>query len=573
VVRVARAAVLVVLAVVILGLVWVALTGLLARSDVNSVRSDLPRLESDLAAGNESGAAQLVAGMQHRAHAAHARTSGPAWWVLSRLPTLGTPLRTIRDGTTIVDDLANSALPPALSAGEVLDPTKLRTGPDQIDPVRLASATAPLAEAANATASVQSAARRLPSGTWLGPANTGRQALIDDVDRLHDGLSDLAVTSRLLPATLGQGGTKRYFVAFQTEAEARGLGGLPGDYAIIQATDGRLTFTRFGSDSDLSGVHAHVSLGREFNQRYESDFDSEGTFANSDASPHFPYVAQIWMSMWQTKFHQHLDGAIATDPTALSYLLAATGAVRLPDGEVLTSKTAVAFFESDVYAKFGTHQAARKSFQVQAAQVVASAVIHQRSADLLAFAKGLKRAVDERRLLVYTSNPATQQALAAQPISGEIPITTKPYMGVVVNDSSANKLDYYLDRSVTYSRSSCSAGAATVTVTLHSTTPKSGLPSYVRGTGQDSLLVSLYGTNHSSVASATIDGKVAFIDSESERGHTVTTTSVPLNPGQSRTLVFHVHEPRATGPLMTLTQPLVRPLHLTVHAPNCPSTG
>jgi hypothetical protein len=46
-----------------------------------------------------------------------------------------------------------------------------------------------------------------------------------------------------------------------------------------------------------------------------------------------------------------------------------------------------------------------------------------------------------------------------------------------------------------------------------------------------------------------------------------------LSPGQTRTLVFHLHEPAATGPLVTLTQPLVRPLHLTVNAPSCPTTG
>jgi hypothetical protein len=555
------------------GVVWVALTGLMARSDINAVRADLPRLESALATGNDATATQLVSTMQHRAAAGHARTNGPAWWLFSKIPTVGAPLRTVRDGSQIVDSLATTALPPALRAGQALDPTQLRTSSDTLDLTRLAGATAPLTQAVQAAGAVQTAAQRLPSGTWFGPANTSRQALINDVDRLHGGLNDLAEATRLLPAALGQSGTRRYFVAFQTESEARGLGGLPGDYGILRAHDGQLSFTRFGSDQDLSHVRAHVNLGRDFNQRYESDFDSEGTFANSDASPHFPYVAQIWMSMWQTKFHQRLDGAIATDPTALGYLLKATGPVRLPDGELLTTSNATTFFESRIYAKFASNTVARKNFQVLAAKTVATAVIHERSSRLLAAAKGLKRAVDERRLLVYTRDPAIQQPLSDQPISGEIPLTSRPYLGVVVNDSSGNKLDYYLDRSITYSRTSCASRDVTVTVVLHSTTPASGLPSYVTGATHDSLLVSLYGTAHSSVSHATLDGKVAFIDAENERGHPVTTTSVSLAPGQIRTLVFHVHEPPATGPLMTLTQPLVRPLHLTVNAPTCPTTS
>jgi hypothetical protein len=562
-----------VLAVGIVGLAWVAVTGLLARSDINAVRADLPRLEADLARGNESGATSLVSSMQHNAAAAHARTGGPAWWLLASIPKVGTPLRTVREGTQIVHGLATTALPPALRAGLALDPTKLRTGPNTIDPARLASATAPLTEAMQAAGAVEASAQGIPGNTWLGPANTGRQALIDDLGRLHNGLADLAAASRLLPATLAPGGTKRYFVAFQTESEARGLGGLPGEYAILTAHNGQLTFTRFGSDQDLSGVHAHVNLGSEFNQRYQSDFDSEGTFANSDASPHFPYVAQIWMSMWQTKFHQQLDGAIATDPTALGLLLRATGAVKLADGTVLNSANAATFFESRIYAKFGTQTAARKAFQAQAAETVASHIIHQRSADLLASAKALKAAVDTRRLLVYMRDPVIQQSLSQQPISGEIPVTTQPYLGVVVNDSSGNKLDYYLTRLVTYTRAGCAAGPSTVTVVLHNTAPARGLPAYVTGVGPNSLLVSLYGTARSSVSNATVDGKVAFIGSDSERGHPVTTTSVSLASGQTRTLVFHVHEPAATGRLLTLTQPLLSPLHLNLNAPNCPSTG
>ncbi len=109
-------------------------------------------------------------------------------------------------------------------------------------------------------AAVGASAQQIPGDTWFGPANTSRQELIDDIQRLHDGLSDLSQATRLLPAQLGQNGVQRYFVAFETEAEARGLGGLPGDYGILQADHGQLSFTRFGSDTDLSGARAHVQL-------------------------------------------------------------------------------------------------------------------------------------------------------------------------------------------------------------------------------------------------------------------------------------------------------------------------
>ena len=43
--------------------------------------------------------------------------------------------------------------------------------------------------------------------------------------------------------------------------------------------------------------------------------------------------------MWQHKTGEHLDGALALDPTALSYLLHATGPATLPDGSRVTEAT------------------------------------------------------------------------------------------------------------------------------------------------------------------------------------------------------------------------------------------
>jgi hypothetical protein len=81
--------------------------------------------------------------------------------------------------------------------------------------------------------------------------------------------------------------------------------------------------------------------------------------------------------------------------------------------------------------------------------------------------------------------------------------------------------------------------------------------------------VALYGTDHSSVTHATLAGKVAFLSVQSERGHPVTVTDVTLRPGQTRTLTFYVHEPKATGPLLALRQPLIRPLTQTISEPRC----
>jgi hypothetical protein len=560
------------------GGVWIVATGLLARHDADAVRTEIRTLKVDLADGNESEAVHLEHKMQSQASSARARTAGPAWWAWSEIPYFGRPARTVRGGVAVVDDLANRALPYAVQAGGILDPHLLRPDPRQIDTARLTAAVKPLQQAVAASSAVDSRAKALPASTWLGMVNASRNSLVDQLQRLTNTLSDLSVAARDLPSALGQDGTKRYFVAFETDAEARGLGGLPGAYAILRASHGSLQLTRFGADSDLSKVRATVDFGAAYNSEYGATFGPKTYFGNSDASPHFPYAAQLWMSMWENKFHQKLDGAIATDPTALSYLVGAIGSVKLADGTALTASNTVPFFENGVYSRFARNDLARKEYQVHAAETVSSAIIHDSGTTLLAVASALQKAANQRRLLIYTADPTIEASVQRQAIGGVLPETTRPFLDVVTNDGGADKLDYYLDRTVTYRRSSCAAGPAEVIVQLHNDAPSTGLPPTVSGSaavrhpdqmGRTEVLLSLYGTEHSSVNSVTVNGHHGFYDAEHERGHPVSIVDVTIGPGATTTVVYHVHEPLATGPVLALEQPLVRPLHQAIDSPTC----
>ena len=131
----------------------------------------------------------------------------------------------------------------------------------------------------------------------------------------------------MLPPLLGADGPRSYMVTFQNEAELRGTGGLPGAFAILHADNGKLSFERFESDSELCCVQSGLDLGHEFDVLWSGG--PPALYANSNESPHFPYAARIWTAMWQRKTGQHLDGAITLDPTTLGYLLAVTGPATL----------------------------------------------------------------------------------------------------------------------------------------------------------------------------------------------------------------------------------------------------
>jgi hypothetical protein len=564
----------------IAGLVWVGVTALMARSQLEKARHEVSAVKQALIDGDTATAQRLAADLASRAHTAHARTTGPAWWAVAHLPWLGRPMASIRAVTASVDEIASDALPAALDGGDALSPHRVLVGPGQLDLKRIASAAPALTRASVVLHAAQQRVANSPASTWLHAVDTKRQQLLDQISSLYVTLDDGARAARLLPPMLGADGVRRYFVAFQNPAEARGLGGLVGAYGILTARDGKVGFTHFGTDGDFNHVSAHVNFGSDFDLRYgPSGFASTSLFVNSNYSPHLPYDAGIWLSMVKSKFHTSLDGVITTDPQALALMLGVTGPVTLSDGQQLSSDNTAQVLESGIYQKFPTdvQTPQRKAYLIEAAHAVASHITAEASNDAHALVTAMGVAVGQGRLLVYSAHAGEERELSATPLAGLLSDTKAPFADLVVNNADGTKLDYYLDRQLTYSRTTCDATTATVTVHLRNDAPASGLPPYVAAGvvpisgpfGSNDELLSLYVTSGATVEAVQVDGKRVFLDEGTERGHPVVTTSLHLPRGQGRTVTYTVREPAASGRVVVPVQPLPRPMAVKVDAPSC----
>jgi hypothetical protein len=449
---------------------------------------------------------------------------------------------------------------------------------------RLASVADPLHTASTAFAASAAAVRALPSSTWLPPVNAARADLLSELTKTAATARSAAATAGILPELLGANGARTYLLAFCNDAEARGTGGLPGAFGIATVRDGHITFQHFAGDRALTGATANVDFGRDYNQLYEES-GTTTLYGNANLGPHFPYAAAIWASMWQQRFGQPVDGVIALDPTVLSYLLAATGPAKLPDGSVVSAGNVVAFTERDVYARFpdadgARGDAARRAY-LGAVEEAVSARILAPGADGKKLLSAFSRAVAERRLLVWSSHPDLQRDLEATPVAGVIPQTSAPYVGLSIVNEAGNKLDYYLDRSLTWQRTGCGAQrAVTVTIRLTNNAPATGLSDVVTyrhdrhgypvRRGDNRLSVSYFATNGALMKSVTLDGKPWFARSGAQLGHPVLTVDVELPRGATRTVVLHLLEPSGgdAAPIV-LHQPLVRPLAVHLDDEKC----
>jgi Protein of unknown function (DUF4012) len=560
---------------VLLGGLWIVVTGFMARTELLAARADLSRLQSEINAGDLAPAQATAEDLAGHARQAYHDTTGPAWALAAAVPVGGDPVRTTRAIASSGEALGRDALPALIAAR--LNLAMLRNPDDSINIAAISAAAPALAEADRSLAAAAAAIAAQPAHTWLGVVDHARSELVGPLAWLAHTVRSADIAAQVAPGMLGSEGLKRYFVGFQNDAEARGTGGLPGAFGILEANHGKLAFTRFEKDSVFGTTLTGLYFGADYAQLYGSA-QSTKLYLNSNLSPHFPYAAQIWAAMWERYSGEHIDAAIAVDPMALSYLLGVIGAVTLTDQSRVTAGNVVALTQSGMYAEF-SNATARSTYLLDVARSIGSHVVHAHGSTTT-LVDALARAAGERRLLIWSADPAIEALLEETTAAGSIPVTSAPYAGLSIVNDGGNKLDYYLDRSIRWQRTGCGAyREVTVTIALTNGAPASGLPAVVTERhdnpgypvrpGDNRLEVGYFATAGAVMNSVTVDGKPATASSGTERGHPVLTVDLELPRGSTRTVVFHLTEPAGSGTPVVLRQPLVRPLLVSLEDSRC----
>lgn len=568
------------LGLVVLTVVWLGWQALQVRRELEAARAAIPPVQHALTVGDVARA--RVAAGEVAAHTSQARrlSSSLGWRVAAAVPVAGDTLDGISGLAEVADEVASGVVPRLMDAGSAFDAKRLRTAGDRVAVERLTRVRPALEEASADLDALYRQVREMRGLHMVPPVTRAVEELQAEVGAVREVTGDAAVASRLLPPILGADGPRRYLLAFQNNAEARGTGGLLGAYGILDARDGRLRLRQLGPNTELvdTAKDLPVALGADFRDRYGDD---PALWANANMSPHFPYAARIWLALWKRQTGQRLDGVVATDPVAMGYVLGVTGPARLADGTRVTGGNAARLTMSEAYARFPEpgQDTQRDAFLQQVARAAFDRLFSG-AGDPRQLVEAMSRAAEEGRLLAYSTHPAEQRLLAHTVVGGVLTDRPGPRLALAVNNGSGGKLDYYLDRTVRYTRLACVGDRqrSTVAVTLRNAAPSTGLPSYVtlrvdrRATGRPSLVghdrvvASVFLPVGSKVIAGTRDGGPLRVDMGRERGRPVVGYTLDLAPGEASTVVLHLDEPAAAGPGRVDTQPLVRPAHVTVGA-------
>ncbi len=562
---------------------WLGFTALSTKSNLEQAKDSAQQVKEALLKGKSDEAVQRAQTALSQAQSAQSATRSLPWKIAAAIPFLGSPFRTGQQISDVVVGLSADILTPAAEAGVGLSPSKLYQN-GRVDVQLLRQQEPVLVKLAADANRLNEQAAAIPPARFVAPINTARTQLQSQTAEITSLLNNTALASRIGPSMMGADGPRTYLMAFQTNAEARGTGGLLGGFGILRFDNGKPTVDTLAPNTELDGSAAGLDLGPEFNELYGASRPFTD-FRNSNQSAHFPYAAQIWKTMWERQAKAKVDGVIALDPVALSYILGAVGPVTSTDGEVVNQDNVVELTSSTAYKKFPTDQTARKKYL----QNIANEVVKKMTGQVNSPGKlldALGRAAGERRISVWSANPTEQKVLEETPLGHIIPNDDAPYVQVVINNFGGNKMDYYLRREIDYAADGCSGDRrnATVTVRLTNTLDETtNLPEYVAGgnglppdfpfnlpPGTMVSSVRLLATKGSTLTTLLSNGERIVPNVEAvERGHPSFEVQVVIPPGQSGELTFMLEEPTSPGTPRVPVQPLIDSVTPEISVPTC----
>lgn len=552
--------------VILIGLgTWFGVSAMKAKDEVQQAVSAAQGMQSVLQQGDMNAVSTQMDAFAEHTHAAYRETSSFMWAAASKLPYIGTDISAVRTAVTAMENIASQAMPALGEVAGVLNLDNVSVANGTISIPGLAESAEPLAKADAVISDANNTVQAAPQpniGMVADAMDTARTYLAALADSVHN----VSVFAQVAPKMLAMDGqTRTYLILAQTNAELRPSGGMPGSWGTMTVTNGAVDIQEFDSGASEMGWFDQPVV--ELTAEERSLFTDKLGRVPQDVNftPDFPRTGQIAQAMWSAHTGTTVNGVIAIDPVFLQNMLAVTGGVTLPDGNVMDGTNTAQFLLSDVYAQQSV------SDQDEYFNMAASAAfehIMQNSNNPKAFMSALTDSITNGHLLMWSANEDEQTLLEETVISGKlITDASEPQAGVYFSDVTQSKMDWYLKREVSTEYQKDAANGAkqyTVRIKLTNTvTPEQvgTLPQYVIGdlpegvsAGQIKTATFVYAPAGGRLVDWTMSDGSEFDGITVHEGLTLGTKTITLNPGESYEIVCHVQAaPGVTVP-MTLWQ-------------------
>lgn len=522
--------------VLLLAIAYVIYQGWQVQRDLTRAEQSVDALTAAIEDEDDAGRDQAIQDLTDAAASAESRTDGVVWGALTKAPFLGDDADGVRSLSRSLDLLATGGVTPLAST---IDELKGVSDADGVDIEIIEGLRDPVSDAGAAFRAAADEVDGIDSSGFVGAFRPRFEDYVDQVQEASSALTSAHTAIEVLPRMVGSDGPRDYLLIFQNNAEIRATGGLPGAWAQVHAEDGRLEMVRQGSANDFDvAAQPILPLTDEELAVYGEEM---GTYFHDPGfSPDFPRAAALWRAHWEARFPETpLDGVLALDPVAMSYLVAATGPVSVGP-LTLTEDNLVDELLNKPYRELG--RGAQDVLFKKAAAAIFDAITGdvESPVDLV---QGLQRAANERRFLVAAFDQSVAAELEGTPVLGELSGEdgSIPHVDVGLNDGTGSKMSYYLRYWAKVRATSCEAerqqleGSMSMSQAI-APADAAKLPFSVTGggfygtePGTQLVFVRVYGPHGGSIDQIKIDGKRESVTKELLNGRPVITLAMSLD--------------------------------------------
>ncbi|MFD1720838.1 DUF4012 domain-containing protein [Amnibacterium endophyticum] len=499
---------------------YVGNRALIAKDSLEAAQGQLTSFKSALGQPNAPSTAEMYRGLQANTTKAAQQVDDPVWSLYEKLPVLGPNLKAFGQTADLVNALVHDGVGPLAEAADGISVESLKPHDGGIDIQPLKKLTPAIGDVDDAIQAADKSAAAIDTKDVLPQLKQPIESLRSTLGEAAPVTAELRKIMPVLYPALGGEGKRHYLMIFQNNAEERASGGNPASMAMLVVDDGKVKLGQQGDSGNFPRLQEPILTPKgSFNKDFYKFY---GTYAmtyvtNITMTPDFPTTAKAARKYWQRVYPGKVDGVISFDPVALSYLMKATGPVKLADGETITSDNAVSYLLYDVYAKY-TNPDVQDAIFASAAQGIFSAVTSGAGSPQ-AYLDQLKPMMAEQRLKMWSTRKDEQELLMDSPLGNMLPEdnTDKTVLGVYNNDDATSKMSYFMDEQVSVKTNTCSPTPKyTVSAKVINTLPAAkaySLPEYVKAhqprivPGGDRQWVQLYGPVGAKLVSVTIDGE------------------------------------------------------------------
>lgn len=283
-----------------------------------------------------------------------------------------------------------------------------------------------------------SEANRKISASWLvGPVSRIKQEIDERLSKVAEDVTAARKLIATLPEILGEPGAapNHYLLLQENCFELRPAGGFISSYGILETTHSSLALPEYQRSSQ--GLPKGIMLGTDAPYPWG---DINPTFQFWDAGwwPDFPMSVDMLSKIWALNGKAPVQGYIAFDPIAIQYGLEKLGPMLLPEyNETVTADDLMQMISSHA-----TSTEAKEDFVKSLGHNFFSRVVTADPREWFALGQGLMKALTEKHLQLYFTDPATEQPFADMDWSGEIHDTRGDYLLAADGNLGVSTLGY-----------------------------------------------------------------------------------------------------------------------------------